>query len=139
MLFDKYKKYKNEYNEYIIFIKSGNFYLTFNKDAYVLHNVFSYKIKETKNGYKSGFPLNAISKVEDKLKELNINYIIIQEDNIKKKQDFKKNTYLNYVVMKNYSIIYKRIDMINNILKENIDNNIEDILSEIEGVLCKIN
>lgn len=49
MLMNLYKKYKQEYKEYVILLKSGTFYISLNKDAYVMHNIFNYQIKMIKN------------------------------------------------------------------------------------------
>ena len=55
---DIYIRYKYDFSDYILLIKSGNFYICLNKDAFILSNIFNYKIIESKNFIKSGFPLS---------------------------------------------------------------------------------
>lgn len=45
MLKELYNKYKFDYKDYILLIKSGNFYICLNNDAIVMNNIFNYKIK----------------------------------------------------------------------------------------------
>lgn len=51
---DKYNDLSNLYSEYIVLIKSGNFYLTFGDSAKIMNYLFSYQIINE----KLGFPLN---------------------------------------------------------------------------------
>ncbi len=89
---EKYEKIKNEYLEYVVFIKSGKFYITFNKDAYIVGGIFNYKIINS----KVGFPINSLAKVINKLENMKINYIV---DNDEKK---------NFKNLNNYNDCYKR-------------------------------
>lgn len=90
-LIDKYNELKKDYINHIIFIKSGVFIVTFDDDANIISELFNYKI----NNNKLGFPSSSISKVENKLLEENINYIIFENDEIKEKS-FNDNKYLCY-------------------------------------------
>ena len=138
MINELYRKYKQEYNEYVLLIKSGNFYLSLNKDAYVMHNVFGYTIKEIKNGYKVGFPIQSIDKIKSKFDLAQVNYAIIHDNVIICNKEYENNKYKKFVIMKNYGVIYKRIDKIAETLKKNVDRDIESTLTEIEGLLCMI-
>lgn len=73
---DRYMKFKSQYKEYVILIKSGNFYYSFDDDAYILRYLFSYQIREN----KVGFPINAKAKVKSVLNRHNINLIEIIDD-----------------------------------------------------------
>ena len=59
----------------IVLRKVGNFYQTFDDDALIISYLFNYKVIN----HKCGFPINAIEKIEEKLEENTINYIIKQE------------------------------------------------------------
>lgn len=137
MLKDIYNKYKLIYKNYLILIRNGNFYLALNDDSIVLNNIFKFKITESKNILKCGFPLDSVYKVTNILDDLKINYLIINND-ITDKKKYTTNNYLKYTNKNNY-IILKKIDNINNILKLNINNsNLNNIINDIEGILCKI-
>lgn len=73
---DKYNDLSNLYSEYIVLIKSGNFYLTFGDSAKIMNYLFSYQIINE----KLGFPLNSLDKVSDLLNTKKINYLIYDDD-----------------------------------------------------------
>ena len=94
---EKYEKYKNEYLNSVILIKSGNFYATINDDALIMKSLFNYQIIKD----KIGFPLNSIEKVKDRLNEYKVNYIIINSEEEINKKDFESNN--NYLqILNNY-------------------------------------
>lgn len=140
MLIEKYNTYKNTYKDYIVFIKNGNFYLVLNNDAIVMNKLTNYKIKQTTNFMKVGFPLSSLNKVIKCVESKFINYIVLDEKVVDKKK-YKNNNYNKYnVKLDNYEIIINRINKIYEVLKNNLDStNIKEILNEIEDILCKIN
>lgn len=73
---DKYVKFKSTYKDYVVIIKSGNFYYSFGEDAYILKYFFNYQIRDD----KVGFPLNAKAKVKSVLNRNNVNLIEIIDD-----------------------------------------------------------
>ena len=139
MLKNKYEELKKIYNDYLIIMKCGSFYLTLNDDALVLNKICNYKINHSTNFIKSGFPISIISKVEEILTKNSVNYIIVDQD-ISAKNKFKNNSYNDYLLNeKKKDFLIRRIDYINTILKNNIENkNIKNIISNIEDVLCEI-
>ena len=138
MLKEKYTEYKKTYKKYILLIKSGNFYLALNDDAIVLSNIFKFKILESSNIIKCGFPLISLCKIEKRLEELEVNYLIIDNDIINKEK-YKNNNYDKYLVKSNYDILLNRINKINSILKNNLNNKkISNTLNKIEDIVCKI-
>lgn len=139
MLKEKYTEYKKTYKKYILLIKCGNFYLALNDDAIVLSSIFDFRIIESRNFIKCGFPLSSINKIEKKLDELEVNYLIITND-IVTKEKYNNNNYNKYLVKNNYDILLNRINKINSILKNNLNsNNMIGALSKIEDIICKIN
>ena len=138
MLKELYNKYKFDYKDYILLIKSGNFYICLNNDAIVMNNIFNYKIKESTNFIKVGFPINSELKVKNYLDTIKVNYVVIDKEIIDKRK-FQDNKYNEYNSKYNYRVYLNRIKRINDILKSNLNNNnISSILDEIEEVLCKI-
>lgn len=73
---DKYVKFKSQYKDYIVIVKSGNFYYSFGEDAFILKYLFNYQIRDD----KVGFPLNAKAKVKSVLNRNNVNLIEIIDD-----------------------------------------------------------
>ena len=95
----------------LILRKIGGFYQAFVVDALIMSYLFNYKVIN----YRCGFPINSINKVIEKLEELNINYILKQEEEIEK--DFKrKNNYLKYLDKSK--------------VKDSINNRIHNILNK---------
>lgn len=137
---EKYELYKLNYKKYIILFKCGNFYIALNDDAIVMNNLFKYKIIESANFIKSGFPISSLSKVLSILDEKQINYVIVDKEIIFKNKtaNNKYNDYLNK--NNNVDILLNRINTINKILKNNLSNpKIDSVLNSIERDLCKIN
>lgn len=73
---DKYVKFKSMYKDYVVIIKSGNFYYSFGEDAFILNYYFNYQIRDD----KVGFPLSAKAKVKSVLNRNNVNLIEIIDD-----------------------------------------------------------
>lgn len=73
---DKYVKFKSEYKDYVVIVKSGNFYYSFGEDAFILKYFFGYQIRDD----KVGFPLNAKAKVKSVLNRHNVNLIEIIDE-----------------------------------------------------------
>lgn len=66
----------------------------FDKDSMILNNIFYYKVKRFKDNIKTGF---AINKLEHIIKLMgNINYIVIDNDNIVDEKVFSDNKYDSY-------------------------------------------
>ena len=139
MLKEVYEKSKSTYKDYVVLLKSGNFYISFNKDAIIMNNIFNYQIKQVKDYIKIGFPIISINKIVNELTLRKVNYVIIDTDIINKKK-FSNNSYKKYLLEKeNYEILLVRIKKINTILKNSLNNqNIKQVLDDIENVLCKI-
>jgi DNA mismatch repair ATPase MutS len=139
MLKEVYEKSKSTYKDYVVLLKSGNFYISFNKDAIIMNNIFNYQIKQVKDYIKIGFPIISINKIVNELTLRKVNYVIINNEIINKKK-FSNNSYKKYLLEKeNYEILLVRIKKINTILKNSLNNqNIKQVLDDIENVLCKI-
>ena len=131
-IIDLYRKNKERFPKYVILIKVGVFYETYNEDCLVLNNLFGYKIKNIGDYYRTGFPINSYSKVIEKLNKTKINYLIIGDEVIKRK--FNKNQYDCYI--KTDLNIDQRIDDIYKKLKHlKFNSNISTLLNKIEGIL----
>ena len=88
---DKYKELKYLNFNKVILIKSGNFYISYDEDAIVLNHLFSYQIVNN----KIGFPLVTLSKIKEKLNELNVDYIIYNNEEEITTQTNEDNNYMN--------------------------------------------
>lgn len=135
------KTIKKIYPLCIVLVKIGNFYHVFGKDSYILSYLFEYKIVEKSGIPTCGFPINAISKVENILERTKINYIAVDRrnnyDEEEKYIDKQENNY-DKIFEKSQEIvnIILRIQKINDFLKQNKDNkNIEKILEEMEKII----
>lgn len=88
---DKYKELKYLNFNKVILIKSGNFYISYDEDAIVLNHLFSYQIVNN----KIGFPLVTLPKIKEKLDELNVDYIIYNNEDEITTQTNEDNNYMN--------------------------------------------
>ena len=111
----------------IIFLKVGQFYHCYGKDAVIISYLFDYTIKKLDNIYDCGFPITSINKIEAKVEDLKINYLVVNKaDNyeVYEEQDFKsENKYIQtYNKAHKYISRKNRITEIYNYLMENINN-----------------
>ena len=136
-LIDTYYKYKFKYKEYVVLLKSGIFYECFNDDISIMYSLFHYKIKNNSNNYVVGFPSNSLSKICKVLEDNNINYIVVDKDNMIDKYKSKNNNYKRYSIDFNrlkYTT-YKIEDIYNKLNNKILDKNIEEILIRIDELL----
>lgn len=127
---------KEIHKEYIVFVKVGNFYYCYGRDAYIISYLFQYKINViTNNMCSCAFSKNAINKVIAKLENTKINYLILDRRN-----DYQVDEKLNNKNLNQYTKYYEkakskistkmRIERINHYLLEN-DNDTE-LINKIE-------
>lgn len=128
---DVYLKEKIKYKKHIIMMRVGSFYEVYGEEAFIISNIFGYKIKKVGSSFRVGFPICAYNKVIDKLNCLKINYIIFDDDKIKK--TFKNNNYDTFFsggsIKDRIDKIYERLNNLKN------DKDIVFILDNIEGLL----
>lgn len=86
-MLEKYKEMKKSNPQKIYLFECGIFYISFNEDAKILEKELNLKlISINKEDKKCGFPINSKNKYANHLNEKNIDYEIISNDNIIKKQ-----------------------------------------------------
>lgn len=71
-MYEKYLELKKDFKEYVVFIKCGKFYRTYDEDAIIMNYLLCYQIMDN----RLGFPLEGLFKVKNKLKSECINYVI---------------------------------------------------------------
>ena len=82
---------KGRYKDYIVLVKSGNFRNAFYGDALIIHFLTGYSF----TNYHVGFPSKVLDKVLNKVRALNINFILVYElDDIVK---YSSNSYTFYL------------------------------------------
>lgn len=137
-MFEVYKDLKEKYPKSIILIKSGGFYECLFDDCIIINKLLGYKIKRWNKYIRCGFPVASLVKVTSILTKYEINYIIYDKEGISVNR-FSHNHYNDYITDYNYITIINRIDNITKCLNDNIFNsNINNILTNIEGLICKI-
>ena len=136
-MLEKYIKLKEKYPKSLIMIKAGNFYDCINDDAIIINKLFNYKIREFNKYIIVGFPISSLNRVRKILTKYEINYITVDNNDITYSK-FSRNNYSKYC-SNDYFIIKNKINSINDILSNNILNpSINNIISNIEGIICRI-
>lgn len=107
---DKYVKFKSQYKDYVVLVKSGNFYYSFEEDAYILKYFFDYQIRDN----KVGFPINAKAKVKSVLNRHNVNLIEIIDDYAYVLETKNENAYASTLVEAKSNILIS--NMLNNLM-----------------------
>ena len=141
-LIEEAKRIKEIHPNYLILYKSGAFYKTFGKDAYLLNMLFDYDIRIVNNNIAtSGFPLKSCFKVRAKIEEKEINYMVIEPRNnydVEVKEDFGNLNKYDSQFEKAYSQNKKK-KKISHISEELIllldTPNFKEIIRKIEDVL----
>lgn len=136
-MLEEYYRNKIKYKEFIIMIKFGNFYEIFDKDAVIASNILNYKLSKISDTVKCGFPISSLDKVLKLLKDKQINYVVIENNNVTNEQNFENNIYNSFDVDTN-NIKYNLL-RINKITKYLNDNAYSDISSLLEGIEELIN
>ena len=125
----------------IIFLKVGQFYHCYGKDAVIISYLFDYSIKKLDNNYDCGFPVTAINKIRTRVEEQKINYLVVNKaDNyeVYEEENFKsENSYMQiYNKAHKYINRKNRIVDIYNYLMDNINSeDIKDKINEVEDIL----
>lgn len=107
---DQYNNIKKQYQNYVVLLKVGSFYITYHDDAYILNHLFSYQIKDK----KVGFPIGIIEKIKSELKTKQINLCLMEDDLILIK--YPNNEYQKYLY--NAKMSYFNEQDINNLLEQ---------------------
>ncbi len=136
------KIFKEVHPESIIMIKMGTFYHAYGRDSYILSYLFDYQVKKIQSNYSTcGFPSSGLSKVQSKLEELEVSYIILNKSEnyeVVEEEDFKSKNKYNEVYNKAYGYVSKknRIDSIYQFLLESIaEENIKEKLARVEEII----
>lgn len=135
------KEIKEIHPNDIVLIKSGNFYKVYGKDAYIISNLFKYTVKEDEGIASCGFPVNSIKKVETRLENKKVNYMVVDKrDNyrVNDKVEFKNlNSYeKEFELSKTYVKNSRRIEAIYEYLLKNAeDENLKNILKGFEDII----
>lgn len=117
-------------NYLIIYKNKGKFYNAYDVDAYILNDLFGYKVLD---GKKAGFPDNAFNKIENKINDLKISFQIIENGKDPVVKDYKKtNTYQKYY---NKALDNMNIDSKLKILEKEIYNLPSDKLDKLIEVI----
>ena len=135
-MLEKYYKYRLDYREFLILIKFGNFYECFEKDAFILNELFNYKINRIGSSFKAGFPVNSLNSIISVLDTNKINYLVVTENELIKKK-YPSNNYLKYKFdMEEVLYNYLRVEKISKYLETNItDDKLGDKLIKIERIV----
>ena len=63
----------------IIFLKVGQFYHCYGRDAVIISYLFNYSVKKINNNYDCGFPITAINKIKTRIEDQKISYLVINK------------------------------------------------------------
>lgn len=135
-MLETYYKNKIKYKEFIVMIKFGNFYEMFDKDAVIASNILNYKLSKISDTVKCGFPISSLDKVLNLLKDKQINYVVIENNNVTNEQNFENNIYNSFDFdINNIKYNFLRINKITKYLNDNAYNNISNLLERIEELI----
>ena len=120
-----------------LYRNDGKFVVCYNESAYLLHNIFDYKLVREGKKDKLGFPWTVLDNVIKKLTELKINYQIYYKKELESFKDFANvNNYEKYLEDGLLRLeIDKKIDLIQYKLKR---MSLKDINGKLEEIMAII-
>lgn len=84
---------KGRYKDCVVFVKGGNFWNVFYKDALIIHGITGYKVSNN----KLGFPIKVLGKVLKVVISLNMSYVLVYELNDIVVHEYPFNSYTFYL------------------------------------------
>ena len=130
------KTIKEVLPDYVVLVKIGTFFESYNDDAKIISYLLNYKLRDLVDNNKScGFPVNSINRVKFILESKSINYILIDKkhsyEEIEKMNYKKKNKYKNINIIAN-----EYIDKINRIkeITKYLNNN-SNMINKVEKLI----
>ena len=122
----------------------GNFYKAFNESAFVLSGLMDYKLRNTKSGYKCGFPVIAYDKVKDSCSGNRIAYVVYDGDSLVDQEMFADNQFHSFCNMYRKEILEDKVVTQNNVkskqgllLVDGCGMNMSDALSNLKDKVEK--
>lgn len=77
---DIYQDLKSKYPSHLVIIENGSYYDVLDKDALFFQKEFNYKIYDHAiDVMGAGFPIQGLSKILEKLKDLQSSYIVVRQ------------------------------------------------------------
>ena len=130
-LIDKYKTYKDKYENTLVIIKEGIFYKSFEDDAKILWYIFDYKYVND----SVSFGNSPYDKVILKLNKLDISYIILDKDEIVLSHIRDEDAYLSYksLSIKSYNKLIKTENLIDKL--QMLMNNKPECYEKVNSML----
>ena len=90
---EKYFRVKGKYKDCIVLVKSGSFWNSFYGDAFIVHHLTGYLLKNN----RVGFPSSVLNKVLKRIGALNISYVIVYELDDIVVHEYTSNLYTFYL------------------------------------------
>lgn len=106
----------------VLLVRVGAFYISYEKDAYIMNYIFNYKLTKTQEMYTTGFPLASLSRVMATLEKNKINYIVLDRRNNYDVEEQK-----NFDNLNNYDKYLEKVKQ-----KVNIARRIENIVETLQ-------
>lgn len=110
------KEVKKIHPKEVAFVKIGNFFHVYGKDAYIISAVLGYTMRTIDGNCSTcGFPQNCMPKVKAKLENKKINYLILDRRN-----NYDVDEFMNFKNLNTYDDIFEKAHRYVN-LKKRID------------------
>ena len=93
---NKYDYLVSQYPDHVVFLKEGRFYLVKSESAYLVNYLFGFRMYFSQDMLCTGCPPELMEKVTEVLKNLQIDYIIVNHDELEEQQEYISNSFRNY-------------------------------------------
>ena len=93
---NRYDYLISQYPQHVVLMKEGQFYNLRKESAYIAHQLFQFRLYIARDEFCTGCPTTALSRVVRSFKEREINYIIMNREEIVEHMEFEINHYSDF-------------------------------------------
>ena len=93
---NRYDYLISQYPQHVVLMKEGQFYNLRKESAYIAHQLFQFRLYIARDEFCTGCPTTALSRVVRSLKEHEVNFVIMNREEIVEHVEFEFNHYSDF-------------------------------------------
>ena len=93
---NRYDYLNTQYPQHVVLMKEGQFYCMRKESAYIIHEILKFRMYIARGEFCTGCPATTLSRVVRSLKEHEVNYVIMNRDEVEEHMEFEHNHYSEF-------------------------------------------
>ena len=93
---NRYDYLNSQYPQHVILMKEGQFYSIRKESAYIVHELLKFRMYIARGEFCTGCPVTTLGRVVQNLKEREVNYLIMNRDEVEEHMEFEHNHYSDF-------------------------------------------